>query len=255
MRAARISSPAAPWSVVVLACLAIGACGREIQPQVTACIDACRGCNMVIDTVNQACGQLTEDEFVPFDSAACLLRYRDEMRHRGKALPTEVFFADYESGAFVPVESAVFLITEHIPTVMDAGVLAFATAEEAEKRRTQADEEITDWMGYRRLRGRPDAIVQVSVAPSRLTPEIIEVAKGDLVLLEVSGVELTEAIALTVRGYPEIGEVTVAPTGNPIELRFFASRPGAGFPVIGTDDRPLGMIRVTGAHTEDEAAL
>ncbi len=233
----------------------IGSCSNPAEPVVTAGLDSCAECNMVIDAVNQACGHVADGEFIPFDSPGCLLRSRDEMRHRGDVLPTEVFFADYESGAFVPMESAVFLLTEHIPTVMNAGVLSFSALEGAQARQTTADEEITDWMGYRRLRGRPDAIVEVSVSPGLLSPEIIEVAKGDLVLLEISGAELSELVTLTVRGYPEIGEIVVGSATEPIEVRFFATRPGAGFPVMGAGDEPIGMIRVTGAHTADEAAL
>lgn len=247
--------PRAAAPLVVVLCLTLGACSGEIHPEVTAGIDACRGCNMIIDRVNQACGHVAEGEFVPFDSPRCLLQSHDELRRQGAEIPTEIFFADYESGEFIPVENAVFLLTAHTPTVMDAGVLSFATVDGAEAVRTTVEEEITDWTGYRRLRGRPDAIVEVSVTPDRLLPEIIEVAKGDLVVLEINGDELTDAITLTVRGYPEIGEVVVSPTGIPTVVRFIAARPGMGFPVIGTEDRALGMIRVTGAHTADEAAL
>ena len=255
MRAAVFSTPHAVAPVVVLLCLALGACSGEIHPEVTAGVDACRGCNMVIDTVNQACGHVAEGEFVPFDSPGCLLRRHDELRRQGTEIPTEIFFADYENGAFVPVESAVFLVTAHVPTVMNSGVLSFATVGGAEAMRTTAEEEITDWMGYRRLRGRPDAIVEATLSSVGLSPEVVEVAKGDLVLFRINGDQLDDAVTMSIRGYPEVGDFVIAPSKESTELRFFATRPGMGFPIVGTDERALGMIRVTGAHTADEEAL
>ena len=247
--------PTSSASAVVILCLLLGACSGDVRPAVTAGIDACASCNMVIDTVNQACGYVSDGEFVTFDSPACLLRSHDDFRRRGAEPPNEIYFADYVSGEFVSAEDTVFLLTGHIPTVMGAGVLCFATAQGAEAVRSAPDEEITDWTGYRRLKGEPDTIVEAAVTPTGLSPEIIEVAKGELVLFKIYGGELTEKTTLKVRGYPEIGDVVVEPSGEPTELRFFATRPGIGFPILGADEQVLGMIRVTGAHTADEEAL
>jgi hypothetical protein len=240
---------------VVVLVLMLGACSGEVRPEVAAGIDACASCNMVIDTLNQACGYVAGGEFVTFDSPACLLRSHDDFRRRGVEPPSEIYFADYESGEFVPAKTTVFLLTGHLPTVMGAGVLCFATAQGTEAVRSAADEEITDWTGYRRLKGQPDTIVEAAITPTGLSPEIIEVAKGELVLFKIHGGELTEKTTLTVRGYPEIGDVVIEPSGKPTELRFFATRPGMGFPVVGADEQALGMLRVTGAHTADEEAL
>jgi len=240
---------------VAAASLILGACSGEVRPEVSAGIDACASCNMVIDTVNQACGYMHEGDFVTFDSPTCLLRSCDGLRRQGAAFPTEIYFADYGSSEFVPAEDTVFLLTEHIPTVMGSGVLCFSSADGARVTRTAADEEITDWRGFRRLRGRPDTIVEATITPAGLSPEIVEVAKGDLVLFKLHGGQLAEEITISVRGYPEIGEVVVTPSEEPTELRFFATRPGAGFPVMGADEQALGMLRVTGAHTSDEEAL
>jgi hypothetical protein len=233
----------------------LGACSGEIRPEVAAGIDVCSSCNMVIDTLNQACGYIADGEFVSFDSPACLLRSHDDFRRRGVEPPSKIYFADYQSSEFVPAETTVFLLTGHLPTVMGAGVLCFASMEGAEAVRSTSDEEITDWTGYRRLKGRPDIIVEAAITPTGLSPEIIEVAKGELVLFKIHGGELDEAIAMTIRGYPEIGEIVVVPSNEPTELRFFATRPGMGFPILAADEQALGMIRVTGAHTADEEAL
>ena len=234
--------------------LVLGACSGEVRPEVSAGIDGCEYCGMVIDTVNQACGYIHDGTFVTFDSPGCLLDSYDEKRREGTNVPTQIYFADYESSEFVPVEDTVFLLTENIPTVMSLGVLCFSTNEGAQATRTTADEEITDWTGYRRLHGRPDTIVEATISPEGLSPEIVEVTKGDLVLFKLNADQSAEEITFSVRGYPEIGEVVVTPSVDPTELRFFATRPGAGFPVMGAGDQALGMIRVTGAHTTDEEA-
>ncbi len=234
--------------------LALGACSGEVRPEVVAGIDGCEYCGMVIDTVNQSCGYMHEGTFVTFDSPGCLLGSNDEKRRQGTNVPTQIYFADYESAEFVPAEDTVFLLTENIPTVMSLGVLCFSTNEGAQATRTTVDEEITDWTGYRRLHGRPDTIVEATISPAGLSPEIVEVTKGDLVLFKLNSGQSADEISFSVRGYPEIGEVVVMPSENPTELRFFATRPGAGFPVVGAANQALGMIRVTGAHTTDEEA-
>jgi hypothetical protein len=176
------------------------------------------------------------------------------MRRSGSEIPTDVWVADYDSAVFVPAGQATFLLTDQIPTVMGAGVLSFATSQAAEAARTSVDEKITDWSGYRRLRGQADTVVEAIVSTTSLTPEMVEVAKGELVLFRLSAGELDETITLEIRGYPEIGEIVVTPSEDPTELRFYATRPGAGFPILRAGDQPLGMMRVTGAHTADEAA-
>ncbi len=232
----------------------IGGCSGPVRPEVTTGLDACAECNMVIDQVNQACGHAVDGEFVAFDSPSCLLKSHDGMRRSGSEIPTEVWLADYGSGAFVPAGQAAILLTDQIPTVMSAGVLAFASSQAAEAARISDDEIITDWMDYRRLRGQADTIVEALVNTTSLEPETVEVAKGELVLFRLSAGELDETITLEIRGYPQIGEIVVAPSEDATELRFYATRPGAGFPILGADDQPYGMMRVTGAHTADEAA-
>jgi hypothetical protein len=241
--------------VSVVASVVLGACSGNVQPAITAGLDACTQCNMVIDTVNQACGYVHEGEFVTFDSPGCLLKSYDALRRQGENVATEIYFADYDSAELVRAEETVFLLTEHIPTVMDYGVLCFSAADGAQASRRADDEEIINWSGYRRLRGQPDTIVEATITSAGLVPEIIEVTKGDLVLVKLDGSQLAGEITISVRGYPEIGEIVVMRSGQPTEVRFNAIRPGAGFPVVGVDDQVIGMIRVAGAHTMDEEAM
>ncbi len=236
-------------------CLLLAACAGEVRPSVTAGLDSCAQCNMVIDQLNQACGFVRDGHFVTFDSIGCLLASYDGLRRGDPPPPTEIYVADYLTAEFVKVEETVILLTRRIPTVMGSGALCFVTRDGAEATRTADDEELTDWLGFRRLRGEPDAVAEIAVTPGGLVPEIIDVGKGDLVLLRLDGGQLAERAVISVRGYPEIGDVSVGPGAEPTELRFFAVRPGAGFPVLGPDGEALGMIRVTGAHTADEEAM
>lgn len=248
----RDSAPAV--AVLLFVTVIIGGCSGPVRPEVTAGLDACAECNMVIDQVNQACGHVVDGAFIVFDSPGCLLKNHDGMRRSGSEIPTKVWLADYHSSVFVPAGQATLLLTDRIPTVMDAGVVSFVTSDAAEAARSSDEEIITDWTGYRRLRGRADTVVEAIVGAASLAPEMVEVAKGELVLFRLSAGDLDETITLEIRGYPEIGEIVVTPSEDPTELRFFATRPGAGFPILGAGDQPLGMMRVTGAHTADEAA-
>ncbi len=248
----RDSAPAVAGLLFVA--VIVGGCSGPVRPELTAGLDACAECNMVIDRVNQACGHAVDGQFVVFDSPGCLLKNHDGMRRSGSEIPTEVWLADYNSSVFVPAGQAKLLLTDRIPTVMAAGVVSFATSQAAEAARRSDDEIITDWTGYRRLRGQADTVIEATVSTSSMAPETVEVSKGDLVLFRLSAGELDETITLEIRGYPEIGEILVTPSEEATELRFYATRPGAGFPILGAGDQPLGMMRVTGAHTADEAA-
>lgn len=245
----------AAFSATVAVVALSTACGGPIEPKVVAGIDGCSRCGMVIDRVNQACGWTREGEFVPFDSPACLLAEFDKLRRTGQMPPSEIFFADYDSGALISSGETAFLLTNHVPTVMDGRVVCFATAAAAAAAHNHDDEIVTDWSGYRRLRGQPDAVVDTVFKRDGMEPEVVDVTKGDLVLWRAAGDGLDENLRWMIKGYREVGPVVVPADGRMVEVRFFATRPGAGFPVerVGGGE-PLGMLKVSGPHTMDEAA-
>ena len=232
------------------------ACGGPVEPGVVAGVDGCSRCGMVIDQPNQACGWIRDGEFVPFDSPACLLADFDDLRRSGQAPPQGIYFADYDSGEFVTGDTAAFLLTDHIPTVMNGRVLCFATTTAAQAAKHHDDEIVTDWMGYRRLRGEPDIVVDTVFGGDGMEPEVVMVAKGELVLWRAAVDGLDEDLEWTIKGYPEVGPVMVPADGGAVDVRFFATRPGAGFPIERVaGGEPLGMLKVSGPHTMDEAAL
>ena len=243
--------PATTLSAIIV--LALAGCSGEVEPGVTSGIDACRLCNMVIDRTKEACGYVGEGEFVPFDSPMCLLRDLDAKRQHGEPLPAAVFMADFRDGSFHPARRTSFLLTRHHRTVMDGGVLCFADRAAAEKMVGHEDEVVTDWNGFRTARGEPSRTFEVTVSADSMSPEVLVAQKGDLLLLKLRGLGLVEDLLVSVTGYPEMGTVTVPATGEQVGLRLLALRPGAGFPVVGVgSEKPLGMLKVAGAHTTDE---
>lgn len=228
-------------------------CSSEVRPEVVAGIDACQRCNMIIDQVHQACGYVLRGEFATFDSPACLLGSYEGLRKRGEPLPAAIFFADYRDGAFHPAEATSFLLTDHVPTVMNGRVVCFGSREAAEAAREHPDEDITDWVGYRTARGEPDKILEVSIGDGGMSPEVVAVAKGDLVLWKVRRSPAEGDRSLSVKGYPELGSVKLPEGAEEVAFRLLATRPGAGFPVVWAEGgEPLGMLKVAGSHTKDE---
>jgi len=242
-------------AVIASFCAVIAGCGGEPTPEVVAGIDGCASCGMVIDRVNEAAGWIEGGDFVPFCSPGCLLAEHDALRKAGQAPPEAVFFADYRDGTFSPAVETAFLLTDHVPTVMNARVICFNSVVAADDMRQHDDEIVTDWTGYRVLRGEPDSVIETVFGPAGMDPEVVMANRGDIVLWRASGQALEEDLTWTIKGYPEIEPTTVSATGAEIELRFMATRPGAGFPIENSSGgQPLGMLKVSGAHTADEAA-
>lgn len=243
-------------SALAVTLAVVAGCGGGGEPAIVPGVDACATCGMVIDRAREACGYVAGREFVTFDSPGCLLSAYDEIRGAGDPVPTGVFFADYSEGTLHPAESITFLLTTHVPTVMESGVLSFADRADAEALRSHDDETVTDWLGLRTARGKPDRVLEVGVETVAMTPETVAVDKGDLVLWRLRGNGLDEDLALTVRGYPEAGAVIVPSDGAEVTFRLMAVRPGEGFPVVTVEgDRTLGMLKVAGAHTVEEESM
>jgi hypothetical protein len=242
---------AIPGLLLTAFCLA--GCSREVTPEVTTGVDACAHCNMLIDDAKQAAGWIRDREFVPFDNPGCLLAALEGLEAEGEPLPDALFFADARDGSFLPEEHATFLLTSHQPTIMNSGALAFGSRAAAEQAREYQDEVVTDWIGYRTARGTLDREVAVTLGPGGLTPNRVEVEKGELVSWTVKST-LDEERTLAVKGYPEVEPVRVA-AGESTSFRLLALRPGSGFPVVDANsDEVLGAIVVHGAHTADEEA-
>ena len=188
-----------------------------------------------------------------FDCPSCLLQSIEAITDSGIPVPEQIWFADYLNGTFTPAAETTFLLTDHVPTVMNLGVLTFTDREAAENVATHEDEIVTDWLGFRTLEGTPDTVIDLRFGPGGMEPEVVEVQKDALVLFRGAGQDLAGDLPLNLRGYPEFGTVVIPGDGTTIEFRLIASRPGAGFPIISGEDELLGMLKVEGPHTPEEA--
>ena len=138
---------------------------------------------------------------------------------------------------------------------MNARVICFNSVVAAGDMRQHDDEIVTDWTGYRVLRGAPDTVIETVFSPGGMNPEVVMANKGDIVLWRARSEGFEEDVSWAIKGYPEVEPAIVAATGIEMELRFMATRPGAGFPIENlSGGEPLGMLKVSGAHTADEAA-
>lgn len=229
-------------------------CDKGGAPQIAVGMDGCASCGMTIPEANQACAFTVDKEEHLFCSPGCLLKEHEARRRAKRPAPDSFFFADHESAVSVPGETAVFLLTERIPTVMDWGILAFSDRAQA-LGLAEEDDQVIDWLGLRTLRGDVDRSIEVTVTPEGLEPEVVELQKGELVEWVVGGRNLNGDLSLALRGYEELGEIAVAASGEPVSRRMLAVRPGDGFPFIRTDSGTvIGQVRIRGAHTADEAA-
>lgn len=240
---------------IALFFLLVAGCGGQPTPGVLAGIDGCSSCGMVIDRVNEAAGWIEAGVFVTFCSPGCLLAEHDALRKSGRSLPKAVFFADYRDGSFSQLSETAYLLTDHVPTVMNARVICFNSMAAATEMRQHDDEIVTDWMGYRVLRGQPDTVLETVFGPGGMDPEIVTANKGEIVLWRVRSEGLAGDLSWAIKGYPDVDPPIVGATGETVELRFLATRPGAGFPIEDpSSGQALGMLKVEGAHTSDEAA-
>ena len=120
---------------LAMAAALLTACSGEVEPKITRGIDGCRECGMVIDQTEQACGYVADGEFVTFDSPTCLLKSYEARGSGGDVLPQEVYFADYGDSSLCAAEEITFLLTDHVPTVMESGTLSVSRAPRPRRRR------------------------------------------------------------------------------------------------------------------------
>jgi len=236
----------------LIASIALG-CGSDGRPEIAKGVDACSSCQMVIDRVNEAAGYYVEKEFNPFCSPGCLLKSFEDRRKRGQPLPGRVYFADYLGTGLQPSDSTTFLLTRHIPSVMDWGIIGFAGRGAALDHRRHDDESVLDWIGLRTHKGIPDRKLALVFTADGSRPEVVELTKGELVEWEVAGRGLESDLTVELTGYAEMGSITIPASGETVRFRFLATRPGSGFAFVETSTgKVLGQVRVAGAHTAEE---
>ncbi|MGB6033664.1 MAG: hypothetical protein WBH55_12585, partial [Bacteroidota bacterium] len=241
-------------ALLALTAILLAGCGGKEGPAIHAGIDECGQCKMVISQTNQAAGYMYGGDFHPFCAPTCLLKAYGEKRRVTGTRKFQLYFADFETGNLLPADSVYFLMTDRLPTVMNSGVLCFSSMEMADARRQLGEESITDWRGFLVARSIPDRTINVVVAKGKLSPEVIVAEKGDIVELKIASEDTEREYIISIKGYEEAGYLMLAKGEGVTSFRLMTDKPGAGFPIINVkDNATMGMIKVHGAHTADEA--
>ena len=241
-------------TALVLLMGAFAGCEPGGPPEIAAGMDGCAACGMVIQETRQAASFTIDREHSLFCSSGCLLQEYESRRKSGAAAPDEVYFADNETGEMIRSEAAAFVLSERVPTVMNWGILAFGDRARAEEFQ-EGEDTLVDWLGLRTVRGEVDRTFEMEWTPSGIEPERVELEKGELVTWVFRATGLERDTAVILRGYEELGEIPLLASGEAVERRMLAVRPGEGFPWTRLDNGSvLGQVRVRGAHTADEAA-
>jgi len=245
-----------PLTSLLVLLLTLPACKLEREPSITMGVDGCTECGMVIDQAREACVYEVDRAFSTFCSPGCLLKSFERRRKESEGHPDRIFFADYETGDLVPHRSMTFLLTDHVPTTMGWGILGFSDSERAAEHRQHDDETIVDWIGLRTLRGEPDRRLPWVLEPGGFDPPVVKIKKGELVEWAFEGRGLGEDTTMVLRGYEELGEISVPATGEIVQVRLLATKPGEGFALLSVPDgEVLGQLRVEGPHTPEEEGL
>lgn len=112
-------------------------------PEIRLGRDECAECGMIINEDRCSCALLVEIEgehrHLLFDDMGCLLDHEHE--HRDEQRIIDRFVRDYSDDAWVPAESAIFVIADpdSMPTPMGSGIAATADATGAGQLRAQVN--------------------------------------------------------------------------------------------------------------------
>jgi hypothetical protein len=154
------------------------------------------------------------------------------------------------------VDSIDFLISGHITTVMNAGVISFKKDGPASSYKKYDDELITDWRGLQLAKGKPDRKVDVIVSAEGVIPDVTILNKDELVEWTFTPEDGFTEHLIFLKGYEEMKLIGIKAGGASVKVRMLADKPGAGFPFVRiSDNQIVGMVKVTGAHTNDEEAM
>jgi hypothetical protein len=231
-------------------------CGGSDEPEIQAGVDVCKNCNMVISQTNQAAATVQDGDFHTFCNPLCLLKDLAKHGSRPGTDRARFLFADFETGSLMGADTTYFLLTENLTTVMRSGVLCFGSEAQALSYQRAAQEVVTDWRGFWVKRGTPHKTIQVILEKSGLSPEVIVVDKNDIVELILTNDNPTRGYTFTIKGYEEVGVISLPDGTEKVRVRFLANKPGIGFPIINHENKSsVGMLRVLGAHTADEETL
>ena len=106
------------------------AASSESLPAIRYGESTCAECHMLINEARYAAAAVTKaDEPVVFDSIECLVRYL----HRDETSLARVWVHDYEADRWLVSDEAFYVASQELTTPMGQGVVATASASEADR--------------------------------------------------------------------------------------------------------------------------
>ena len=140
-------------------CLLTDGCDRaELNgpPDLRVGRDECGECGMIINEDRCSCAFLIEREgvreHVMFDDIGCMLDFEHQSNEGVRII--DGFVRDHASRAWVPVDTAAFLMADReiLKTPMGSGIVAFGTRADAQSLRETVGGEILDYQQLRPAR-------------------------------------------------------------------------------------------------------
>ena len=232
---------------VMVVCLLVS-CQTKTEPALSAGIDECRVCSMVIDKIDHGAVILdSEENLQTYCNPVCLINDINKGKIRGPKIDGAIFLFDYDD--LTPIAaSRASIVHGDFPTTMGHGLLAFKDRHAADNFAGEVSGAVIDWNRLRARHELPDTRIDLDVNDTD-DPPILEVQRG-------------EVIEVFYRN-DSPNEVTISLTGYEFEMpisadaeesgRFVASRPGSGFVFKNNDASILAKLLVLGDHTAEEA--
>ncbi len=212
-------------------------CQMKVEPMITANIDECGHCTMIIQDIDHGAVTIDADEELQtYCSPVCMILEKSESN------PSKYLF-DHNSLNAIPVHQAIIVHGE-FNTAMGHGLLAFTNKAEADIFNNEVDGEILNWNDLRIRYEKPDVVINLIDDSQN-----IEVAKDNLITVIYKN-DSAEDVLINLLGY-EL-EITVSAMTSDTVL-FIASKPGQGFVFKKNNEENIATLFVTGDHTTEEA--
>ena len=224
--------------------LLVVSCQMKVEPMITASVDNCGRCTMIIQDVDHGAVVIdAEEQLYTYCSPVCMLLDKKKFKIDQSTSVLTKYLFDHNSMNAIPVFKA-YIVHGDFNTAMGHGLLAFANKAEAEQFSEEVDGEILDWNDLRIRYESPDIFINLSEDSQN-----IEVAKDDLISVIYKN-NTSEEVSINLLGY-ELEMII------PVELEdtalFIASKPGQGFVFQKNNEENIATLFVTGDHTTEEA--
>jgi hypothetical protein len=227
-----------------LALISIVSCQMKVEPMITANIDECGRCTMIIQDIDQGAVMIdAEEQLHTYCNPVCMLLDKKNIKADRPSSNGAKYLFDHNSISAIPVSGA-FIVHGDFNTAMGHGLLAFAKKDEADQFAKEVDGEILSWNELRIRHELPDISINL---PN--DSQNIEVTKDDLISVIYYN-NTSDEVAINLLGY-EL-QMTVPAKSTDTAL-FIASKPGQGFVFQKNNEESIVTLFVTGEHTPDEA--